>query len=433
MAAAIPIAAAVAGPLINKMLNPGSGNQPAPAATPTASPVEAGQISKSATALQGNLNGQQALLEALAGQGGVNKQSDVYNQTQGVVNGTGPNPAQAMLANATGKNVANQASLMAGQRGASQNAGLIARQAAQQGGNLQQQAAGQGAAMQAQQSLAALGQLGTQANQMTGQQIGQVNQNTNSQMANNQNLMNAQQGHNANAVASQNNVNTTNQAMNLQQQQQQANMAGNLTSAIGTALTLPKDKAPPIVPESTSEPTTAEQLPQGQALAAEGGAVGPGMPQQPQDSMPVLGHLMQAEASMPVQPITASPANSVPVQSGAPQYGNIVQHMMAKGGSIRMAVGGQVPALVSPGEKYLPPQAVQQVAQGASPMEVGKTIPGKPKVKGAKNSYANDTVPATLEEGGIVLPRSVTQSKNPQWAAHKFVSAILAKQGKGFK
>ena len=61
-------------------------------------------------------------------------------------------------------------------------------------------------------------------------------------------------------------------------------------------------------------------------------------------------------------------------------------------------------------------------------MEVGVTIGGKPKVGGAKNSYANDTVPKNLESGGIVLPRSVTKSKNPEKAAADFVAQIIAKR-----
>lgn len=92
------------------------------------------------------------------------------------------------------------------------------------------------------------------------------------------------------------------------------------------------------------------------------------------------------------------------------------------------AHGGKVPALVSPGERYLPPQAVNKVARGANPMKVGEKIPGKPAVSGAKNSYANDTVPKTLESGGIVLPRSVTQAKDPAQAAHAFVSAVMQRQ-----
>ncbi len=94
------------------------------------------------------------------------------------------------------------------------------------------------------------------------------------------------------------------------------------------------------------------------------------------------------------------------------------------------AKGGKVPALLSPGEKYLSPKDVKKVEKGESPMKAGKTVPGEAKVKGAKNSYANDTIPATLQEGGIVLPRSVTQSKNPDKKAAEFVRAIMDRKGK---
>jgi hypothetical protein len=92
-----------------------------------------------------------------------------------------------------------------------------------------------------------------------------------------------------------------------------------------------------------------------------------------------------------------------------------------------MAKGGTVPALVSPGEKYLSPQAVQQVKQGANPMSVGESIPGKPKISGAKNSYVNDVVKKDLKEGGIVIPRSVTQSKDADKKADEFVRHVLGK------
>lgn len=88
--------------------------------------------------------------------------------------------------------------------------------------------------------------------------------------------------------------------------------------------------------------------------------------------------------------------------------------------------GGEVQALVSPGEVYLPPNAAKEVASGANPMQVGEKIPGKPQVKG--NNYANDTVPKKLEAGGVVIPNSIMQSKDPAGQAHKFVSQIMAKQ-----
>lgn len=137
----------------------------------------------------------QQFVNALQQQGGVQNQSNVFNQLQGVANGQGPNPAQAMLNQATGANVANQAALMAGQRGSSANPGLLARQAAMQGGALQQQAAGQGATMQANQSLNALGQLGGLASQQVAQQanaqgnlLGQTQAGLQNQNANQVNL-----------------------------------------------------------------------------------------------------------------------------------------------------------------------------------------------------------------------------------------------------
>lgn len=128
----------------------------------------------------------QGLANQLAGSGGVSslsqalgaqlqlaqQQQGLAQQYQNIALGQGPNPAQAMLNQQTGQNVANQAALMAGQRGAGANVGLIARQAAQQGANTQQQAVGQGATMQANQSLNALQGLGAQQ-----QAIGNTQQN----------------------------------------------------------------------------------------------------------------------------------------------------------------------------------------------------------------------------------------------------------------
>jgi len=94
------------------------------------------------------------------------------------------------------------------------------------------------------------------------------------------------------------------------------------------------------------------------------------------------------------------------------------------------AHGGRVPALVSPGEQYLPPKEVKKVAKGEkSPLKAGERIPGIPKHPG--NDYRNDVVPKTLQEGGIVIPNAVMQSKDPHKAAIAFVHATIAKNGKG--
>lgn len=120
-----------------------------------------------------NAGGVQNLGSALQSQQALaNQQQGTAAQYQGIANGTGPNPAQAALNQSTGQNVANQAALMAGQRGASANVGLLARQAAQQGAATQQQAVGQGATLQAQQQLGALSGLTAQQ-----QAIGNTQQN----------------------------------------------------------------------------------------------------------------------------------------------------------------------------------------------------------------------------------------------------------------
>jgi hypothetical protein len=95
-------------------------------------------------------------------------------------------------------------------------------------------------------------------------------------------------------------------------------------------------------------------------------------------------------------------------------------------GEMYAARGGRVPAKVSPGEVYIPPHNVKAVAKGADAKQAGEVIPGKAKVKG--DSLKNDTVDKDLESGGVVIPRSVMNSKDPAKEAAKFVNAILAKQ-----
>jgi len=339
-----------------------------PASANLLNPATTKQANTAYDANQAALAQQQAFVNALQAQNGIQNQSNVFNQLQNIASGQGPNPAQAMLANATGANTANQAALMASQRGAAVNPALIARQAAMQGAANQQNAAGQAAALQAQQSLGALGQMGGLASTQVGQQQAGVQNLTAAQQAEQAQILNQINAQNQANIGMQSNINTANAGL-------AGAVLGNTGKAIGGAF---------------------QGLGLG-AAAAEGGSV---------ENLPKIGQ--NGPQSIFGQYLTSPNARS----------------------SISMAEGGKVPALVSPGERYLPPSEVKKVADGKkAPMEAGEKIPGKPKVGGAKNDYANDTVPKTLEEGGIVLPRSVTQSKNPHWAAHKFVSEIMAKNG----
>lgn len=357
-------------------------------------PITQDQAKQQFQNTQDVLKQQQDFTAALQGQNGIQNQSNVYNQLQQQALGQGPNPAQAMLANQTGNNAAQQAALMAGQRGSSANSGLIARQAAQQGGALQQQAAGQGAALQAQQSANALGQMGNMAGQQVAQQANGLQGINNIAQANMGNM--AQQ--NQAAIGSTDSINRANAAVDSQTAKGQSDMMGNMLGGIGSAVS---DFGGGFMDSLGGLFSTGEGG--GLSLLGAGSA----------EILPAVGGL--AETYGPY--MVAAKGGQVPKGPSS----HVGQHFH------RMAQGGKVPALVSPGEKYLNPKQVEQVKQGANPMKVGETIPGKPKVSGAKNSYANDTVKKNLDEGGIVLPRSVTKSKRPDQTAESFVAAILSR------
>jgi hypothetical protein len=317
---------------------------------------------------------QQALLNALQGQNGIQNQSNVYNQLQGVANGTGPNPAQAMLNNATGQNIAAQNALMAGQRGASTNVGLMARQAGQLGGNIQQQAVGQGAQMQANQALNAIGAMGNIANNQVANQIGV----TGAQQAN---VLNAIAQLNNAKVGSQSSVNSANASLAGGRMGQQGGAIGGVLGPIGLPMM-----------------NSMGQGMAGGGAGAAGGTSGIG----PVASGAEYGAMLGA-------------AHGGVMQSG-PQ--SALGSFLAGG----MSHGGEVPVALSPGEKVVAPQDVQKAAQGNV---VAKTVPGKPKVSG--DSLKNDTFKTKLPEGAVVVPRTKSQSDKD---AASFVRNVLAKRGR---
>lgn len=332
------------------------------------------QIAAAQAQTQSGLTQQNAFVNALQGQNGIGNQSSVFNQLQGVANGTGPNPAAAALQQATGANIANQASLMAGQRGAGANTGLIARQAAQQGANTQQQAAGQAATLQAQQSLGALNQMGGIAGQQVGQQAGAL-----------QGFNAAAQQNQGQLMTGQNAQNQLNAGVAAGNTATQGKLIGGLLGGAGAVMGMGgggqvsplngMDETPFNSPNSAGSSTNS------QMYAARGGAV-----------------------------VADAPSSFVG------------RHLKGLS-TVAMAHGGHVDAMLSPGETYVPPSKIH----AKDPISAGERIPGKPKVKG--NSYQNDTVPKKLEKGGIVIPNSIMQSEDPHAAAAKFVQAVLAKKG----
>lgn len=65
---------------------------------------------------------------------------------------------------------------------------------------------------------------------------------------------------------------------------------------------------------------------------------------------------------------------------------------------------------------------------GAIDFRGGGNVPGKAKVKG--DSFKNDTVPAMVSPGEIVIPRSIAQGKDAAKKSADFVAAVLAKKGR---
>lgn len=407
-----------------------------PANSGVINPTDAGQISGAYNNVQDSMASQRALLSALQAQNGLGNQTQVYNQLQGVANGTGPNPAQAMLAQSTGANVANQAALMAGQRGASANSGLIARQAAQQGASTQQQAAGQAASLQAQQSLNAINSAGGIANTQASNQIGQTNANTQAQQAEQQALLNAQaQVNNAN-VGMQSNMNNVNGQLANTTMQGQQKMVGGLMNSIGGFSGFADGGEVP----DTSTPTFSSSSSDGD----KGGGLSAIMKVLPllaladggeasafQGPQSKFGQFLTSQASVnsfdTATPTFSAAMPSSPKKDKPEDKTKPTEDENGIGGNGYLAEGGKVPAMLSPGEKYLKPNEAMAVAKGKeSPADVGKIIPGKPKYKG--NNYANDVVPAELDEGGVVIPNKVMQSKDPVNGAAKFVQAVLAKK-----
>jgi hypothetical protein len=155
---------------------------------------------------------QQVMLDAASQQNGMANQNQAFQMAVQQAQGAGPNPAMAQLAQATQANTANQAALMAGQRGAGANSGLLARQAAMQGGANQQAMAGQAATLGAQQQLAGQQQMAN----IAGQQVSNQNQ----AMAGLNQAAQAGYGQVSGNLANQNN-----NALGLAGQQNAANMA----------------------------------------------------------------------------------------------------------------------------------------------------------------------------------------------------------------
>jgi hypothetical protein len=388
-------------------------------------PTNSQQVGRAYTGTQGAMGSQQALLSALQAQNGLQNQNQVYGQLQGVASGA-VNPAQAQFAQNTAQNVGNQAALMAGQRGASGNVGLIARQSAQQGAGIQQQAVGQEAAIQAQNQIAAMGAAGNMATTQAGQQIGQTNANVQAQQSEQANLMNALQGYNNANVSMQSNTNMANAGLAQTQMGAQQQMIGGimqgasmLAAAKGGEIKKMADGGDP-----SSAPFAGNGGPSSKFGKFLSG-VGTGMAPQGQDQnqMPAAGPgALQKGMSSLIQAVGKKLKGSPQAAPGAagPMAGGPVASMAPAAASA--APAGSALSLAALG-----------AANGGMARDFrsgGKVKADSPKERAVSkgNDYANDKIPAVLSEHEIVLPRSVTLSKDPVKESAKFVASVIAKR-----
>lgn len=385
------------------------------------------QLNKAYQGVQGGLAGQQAFVNQAAAQNGFGNQSNVFAQQQALANqlqqraaGGGPNPAQDALNQATSQNVANQTAMMAGQRGAGANAGLIARQAAQQGAATQQQAVGQSATLQAQQQIAAQQALAGQQAQMQGvaaNQIAAYGQGANAYSNAQQNaqgiLQGANQAYNNAAVSQQANINSVNQ-QTAAGNQNQSNNTMEIVKGIGGA-----------IPGIGSLFHARGGMIESPKMFAEGGLSVDPMPSPAAGPQSFVG-----------QWLNASPSNL----GAGPDIGNVATNPQyippQKGGGGSPA---KTPGPASMGEATAPgiegatavgvdPAALASVAALAASGGPVKAKTPSQKAVAKDNSYANDKIPALLSEGELVIPRSIMMHPMAAEKAAAFVQAALNKK-----
>lgn len=334
--------------------------------------------------------------------GALESQRLLQEQLRQQMMGQGPSVAQRQLAETTGQNVAQQAALLAGQRGASANVGLMGRQIGQMGTQAQQQSAGQAATLRAQEQLAAQAGLGALAGTQIGQMAGAQQLGAQSALQSQQNILNA--------IAQ---ANAAKAGVAQQTAAGQGRMVGGIFEGLAG-----------LGGKGAAKGAAGGEVGKDFANYADGGGIG---------SDAYWARLQNDLGTMASNPAI----DTFGMEQAGQRMGGALRNMFASkqrtsdGSEVEdytsLAHGGTVPAMVSPGERYLPPKEVEKVADGKkSAHKAGEMIPGKAKVKG--DSYENDTVSKDLQKGGIVIPRSVMQSTNPADSAQKFVAAVLAKQ-----
>ena len=351
-------------------------------------------------------------------------QSDLAKMLLAQAQGQGPNIANLQLQQATNQNNQQAAGAIASQKG--MNPALAQRIISQQQALNNQNAAGQSGVLRAQQQLAAQQGLGN----VYAQQAGEANSNFGT-------ITNAQQAANsANAQIAQNNAN------------QNAGIAGGIigggSQILSSILAKGGTVGDPKHMEILTIPTGSKVHPM---YFDDGGTVEQIHLEDP--SAEVVNEANAKEDANPTMPEDSGGAPST-ANAGGGYKTNAINSSLSQGQDVMGAIssaagsgggksggggagllallynGGKVPAMVSPGERYIPPHMVEAVTKGhKKASDVAPKIPGKAKVKG--DSEKNDTVPANLETGGVVIPR--TKADNDR-DAQEFMMALKKEKAK---
>lgn len=347
-----------------------------------------------------NLNQGYGQNQALLGQ-----QQALANQFQAQIQGGGPNPAQAALAKNTGENVASQAALMAGQRGAGSNAGLVARQAAQQGASTQQNAVGQAAVLEAQQR------------QQASQNLMEQQKAQQSTIQGEQGIQGNLYGASANANNAQNNTNVANygmaQGINAQTAQNNANAVNKTTSGLMNG---------------------AGSL---AALFAHGGRVG-SLPDHLY-KMASIYHPQHLDSGGLVDFGVGSPQAATPSTPKLPggeglDTSGAFDSVKKMGGSKGKDGGGGSSSSMPTDSDWASYTGADKRAEGGrvgSQMKAGGKVPGKPKVN--HDDYGNDTVSAKLSPGEVVIDLDTLHDEGKLGQMARFVAQNIERKKAGRK
>lgn len=397
---------------------------------------------------------QKNLTDVLSNQGALANQ--LLQQSQGA----GPNIAQLQLQQATNQNIQQGAGLIGSQRG--MNPALAARVIAQQTAAANQNAAGQSGVLRAQQQLAAQQGLANVYGQQAGENLTNLGQLTQAQTAANQS--------NAGAAA--------------QNAQQGAGLAGGILGGVSSAissflaeggevespqkklqrlLVSPGNKVVPMhladgglslfgnsmIPVVQPAPSTY--------MPTSGGNYGSATPSSYGAGLSVgqgLASLFSKSKSSPADPLAGAtslgstssydPTLTAFGNAAANNPGQAAGNAGFAGDGVinpdetdqsitqgdtaykNAAHGGKVPAMVSPGERFIPPKYVEAVRNGKKKAsEVAPKFPGKARVSG--DDEENDTIPVKLPTGGVVVKRTKANSDED---AREFLQQIAKDKAK---